>query len=1237
MRDLLTGLAIILVVALTTALVAPYLVDWNSQRGFLEARLSHALGQKVTIGGDIDLKLLPTPYLVLDQTVVGGDDASLRIGIRHLDLVLSPTPLLHGEFDIVQAQLREPTLRLTLGTDRSLPTLPAAPAYSADLRFDRIEVSDGTIAIADSQSGRTFVADHLDFVADAPSLSGPFKGSGTGGAAPARTRFRFATTEARDARSRLRLAIDETTTHPSLDLDGTLALARAGETTRPHFEGTAGTSGQLDTGSGSSAPWRLKGQIAADSDRIALSGGELRLGTDEAGVSLDASGLLAFGESVEGKLTLAADQIDIDRLAGPPGTTARPPPHLPDPAALRGLAAAAPFPVDVALDVKGATWAGETLANLAARTRFGVKGAAPSTLSLDAPGHAHVALDGALTGGDPTSFAGTFDISARDVPDALGWLSSVAPDLDLPGDVGFRTMRAQGTLTPRAGGLALERLRLTLDQSALTGTAELTPSAAGRAAKLTARLEAEALDIETLPSVAAIRRSARGLDLDVALEAKALKVSHVGVGTLDAGRLSVALTRSGDRIAVPRFEADNLGGATIRATASLDPRQAMLSARIDAGQLEAASDLLLRLAPGRFAEALHARAPALSPAKLRLEARADVDAKGGLGPRQFDVTGQVAATALDAHLTPGADGTVAFHASADAPEGGALLAQLGLQTLPLDLVGRSRVTLSAQGRPGQPFATTLDGLFGATHVVLDGSFDAFGAPRGGSGTVALKSADLGPILQSAAVAFPDMTGKLPVDLSAGLALAGETVALSDVKGTFAGLDVAGALKWQLNAAGATPALTGALDLDQLSLGALLGLALGPPAPRAADGRLSSEAFTTGLVDPPRAKVRLRAKSFALVAGQVAHDAALDLAVEPNAIGIDDLKAGLGRGSVSGRLMLRRDGPQAALEGRVGLDGVALDLPSVQGRLSGGLDLAGSGASASALVSSLAGTGQATVDGLRVSAADPAALPKLFAEVEDDDVAVDGESVVRAYDAAASAPLEAGRRTVKLALAAGQLRFDPESPPPDGAVASTMTAVLDLRRDALDVTATETLRDVPKEWTGPLPSLAVVWSGPLAAPARHVEAADFLNAVAARALARETARVETYEFDLRERAFFNARLQSEAVREEDRRRAEEDARRAEAARLAARKAAEKAAADKAAAERAAAERAAVDRAARERLSRSSGEAAGHRPEPPSALPFGTAPPPRTAPPPGDAGRFQPAAPGAVDDPSAAGRY
>ena len=58
MRNFLTFLAVALVALLTAALVAPMLVDWNSQRARLATALSHRLGTSVEIKGSIEARLL---------------------------------------------------------------------------------------------------------------------------------------------------------------------------------------------------------------------------------------------------------------------------------------------------------------------------------------------------------------------------------------------------------------------------------------------------------------------------------------------------------------------------------------------------------------------------------------------------------------------------------------------------------------------------------------------------------------------------------------------------------------------------------------------------------------------------------------------------------------------------------------------------------------------------------------------------------------------------------------------------------------------------------------------------------------------------------------------------------------------------------------------------------------------------------------------------------------------------
>ncbi|MCX8256029.1 MAG: hypothetical protein OTI36_18770, partial [Beijerinckiaceae bacterium] len=581
---------------------------------------------------------------------------------------------------------------------------------------------------------------------------------------------------------------------------------------------------------------------------------------------------------------------------------------------------------------------------------------------------------------------------------------------------------------------------------------------------------------------------------------------------------------------------------------------------------------------------------------------------------------------LRASLTPdaGAD-TVTLAGAAEAPDAATLLQQLGVATLPTDKLGAGRLALEAHGKADAPLDTKLTAALGATKVEVDGQFKLLAAPHGGSGTLTFDSPDLSPLLRVTALAFPDLTGTLPAKATSTLAYGMAGLALTNVQAELAGAQATGTLRLAPEG-GDTPSLTGALKLDKVSLASLLSIALGAEQPATAQSAWSSLAFGSGLADPPRTALQITTSALHLADGLDASDAAFDLALSPGVVALKNVAATLDGGRLTGSASLRRDGDHAGLEASLGLDGVALDLPAAKGRLTGKLDLAGSGTSALVLVSSLAGSGAATVADLAVAEADPAVLPKLFAEVEGDELSVDADTVARAYADAAKAPAALGTRAFDLSLAGGTLALIPKGAgEPSGSVSSDVDGSLDLRQPSLALRVTETLHALPKGWSGAPPKLVVAWTGPPRAPTRSVDVSAFINAVAARALARETARIEAYELDIRERAFFNARLQTERRRAQDKAKAEADAREAKARREAAAKAAQ----EKAAQEKAEQDRAAKQKEMEERAARVLRES--QPPPPPASLP----PQERQPRPPEPS--FTPQQPGAAGDPSAAGRY
>ncbi len=1163
MRDFLTGLAIILIVILTTALVAPYFVDWNGQRSFLEARLTRALGQKVTIGGAIDLKILPTPYLVLDLVVVGADDGQFKLGIHHLNLELAIGPLFQGEFDIVDARLDEPTVRLTLQPDRSLPLLPNAPAFQADVRFDTIQVSDGTLAIADPQSGRTALLEHIDFVAAAGSFAGPFKLNGEVGPDGERTRFTLATQAPSNQapsnqgpsnnETRLHLDIDRTETHPSLTLDGALDLGPPGALkVEPHFAGTMQTAGQIEQPSAAPISWTLQAPIVMDPREATFGKGELSLGGEESRLTLQATGHLALDPTSEATLSLSAKELDFDRLAPRPaeGETPQPPP-FPDPARLAQMLAALALPVPTAVQVKidSATYGGETLTALSGTTRLGQAGVAPLTLALSGPGGLHVAYDGTIESPPQLALDGAVSAGADDWPRAASWLQHVAPWLSasfpLPSEgLTLHAFDLRTRLKTSPDGVSLTAATLDLDGTNLHGDLALDRAAASRPAKLTAHLQATALDIGSLPSLTGLRTPTQNLDLDLSLTAARLRVGDVGGAPLTAGALHLAVTKAGSQIALRELSIQDFGGTHLDATGELGARDGRLALTLEAAHLEAAAALVKQIAPGVFAQALETRAAVLAPARLSLESQFAADAQGQLATTRFTAHGRLGDTILDASAAPDtidADSLV-LHTRLAAPDGGTLLAQLGFPALPMAVVGPGTLALSARGHRGAPLDTDLTAQTGTTRLALQGRFNLLSTAPSGAGTFNLSSEDVTPLLQTLAIAFPDLTGRLQTELHGTLKADAHHVELDDLAGQFAGLAATGHLAY---APGATPAsLTGQLAFEHLRLSDLLGLGLGPPQPASAALAWSRAPLGVGLISPPTSTIALSAQSFDLQPGLVAQNAHFDLALRPDTIAVTQASADLGGGRLSGHVTIHRDGSQASVDGSLTTDKVRLHTATFGGVLQGKLDLAGSGGSAFALVTSLAGTGDLTIDDLVIPQADPGALGKIVADIESDTLSVDETAVKRALADEMQAPLHAGSRHFALSLAAGVIHAAPPSgeTSPDPAI-TDIAADFDLPHETIRLDLTETLTSLPPNWTGPAPSLMLSLAGPLDAPSRTYDVSGFMDTLAQRALARETARIEAYELDIRERAFFNTRLRSEADREAEHQRALEDARRA----------------------------------------------------------------------------------------------
>jgi uncharacterized protein involved in outer membrane biogenesis len=212
------GIAIIL--ALVTALVGPLFVDWGSYRAEFQAEVGRLTGLEVRVTGPIDVRLLPTPTLTLQQIELGrpGDPAGTRAQALRIEFALGD--LVRGTWRAPDMTLQGP--ELTLSLDPSGRLAWSAPTIGLDpdaVSIEHLEIADGRATFSDAASGTKLVLDKLDFTGQVRSLLGPVKGEGSFAIEGQHYPFRLAVSRpADDGSVKIRLNVDPIDRPRTIDL-----------------------------------------------------------------------------------------------------------------------------------------------------------------------------------------------------------------------------------------------------------------------------------------------------------------------------------------------------------------------------------------------------------------------------------------------------------------------------------------------------------------------------------------------------------------------------------------------------------------------------------------------------------------------------------------------------------------------------------------------------------------------------------------------------------------------------------------------------------------------------------------------------------------------------------------------------------------------------------------------------------------------------------------------------------
>lgn len=497
MRKLLIAVLAVLGVLLAAVLVLPAVIDWNSHKDAIAARISAATGRAVALDGDISLSLFPSPKVsVAGARLANPPGFALpnMAVLKRLDLTVALMPLLGGRVQVESMTFVEPLFVFETGvgggfnwefggavspTDQ--PQDASGGSFTPVVSFDEVSIEKGTILYRDDRTGKEERAVGLDARVVAASLAGPFQVNGSFRLRGVAVRGEVTTgrfTEGAAVPVRAALVFPETDT--ALRFAGIAAAAPGGGTRaqgdlRAEGGNLATALAPLGLGAGVSErltqAFSLRAAVEGTGDALAFNSLDLQFG------DMRASGTarLETGERPRAKLALTLNRLDLDAwLAGPaapaaaqPAPRGRPAPPPETAGAAGGFALPKDLVAAVDIVAEAVTFNGALIrqARLEASLTDG-------TVSIERvaallPGGSDVVAGGTLsaTGGEPVLDL-RMEANADNLRGVLEWLKQDVKDV--PPDR-LRKASFSGRIQGRPGRVEVTGIDLRVDTSRITG------------------------------------------------------------------------------------------------------------------------------------------------------------------------------------------------------------------------------------------------------------------------------------------------------------------------------------------------------------------------------------------------------------------------------------------------------------------------------------------------------------------------------------------------------------------------------------------------------------------------------------------------------------------------------------------------------------------------------------------------------------------------------------------------
>ncbi|MBP1853521.1 AsmA family protein [Rhizobium halophytocola] len=1129
----------LVVVALFAALLAPLFLDWTNFRSNFEMQASRILGKKVTVNGEVEARILPFPSVTLHDVVVGPDEnGETLVHIARFSMDAELAPFLSGEARIFSMHIDQPKIHVRLLENGQVNWLrgsrPSIPARQVVL--ENVEISNGSIAFIDDQTGRTREITGLDADLSAKSLAGPWSASGHAVLDGEASKFGLSTLAPDPATGdiplHVRLFPDD---RPfDVDLDGDLKSEEGRPSYVGKFAGEWRSEPATDKTVKPATGPKVRGEFELTNDRVRIPTYQLDLGDADNPYAVTGEATLDTGAKPEFLLTADGQQIDVNRIGngGQQGKTGRNGGSSARERLMQLLSRAAEIPIPT---VPGhatlrlpAIVAGDTVVrNLQLDVRPDGSGWQIDKAVAVLPGRTQLEASGKLALGARPSFQGNLLVASRQPSGLSTWLAgNVDPAIRQLASLGFS---ARVDLRPELQ--RLDDLELAIGDADLKGRMERQSPATGQP-NLSFDLTGNALDLDALQAVYSLVAGENNADSFFAHQIAArLKVGNFKALGIEAHDVDTVFSLGGDGLNIDRLQVGDLAGARISGNGQVTGSLFDYRGR---------GDLSLHAAdPSAFFAMLKDHLPA-HPALTRLAenaswfVHADLDAglnfEGGkAGSLTVNLGGTVNGSRVtgryraDDLLALTSDTLSNLDLTLQNPDSTVLLGQLGLRPLPLPGDGSGRLTLKAN-------AAGSDITDGSLDFYTDGGtrFDVKGAVSlasdsflAGTGDVTLESPDLDPYLVMNGIALPPSLDGLPVKGHAKLALKDNALSIDDLLVTADGNSVSGKLGVALG--GLLPTVTGSLKASDVDLEWLVRNAFGTLRdPKS--GTFSKAAFGQPSFAGTAVTVQFTSDRFTPGLLGAIGNASGTLTAKDGSLAIEDLSGDWLGGKMKGRVSLTNVQSNGFLQSKIDLTNGALAdaLPLRDGRppASGRFDLTligeSSGTSVNDLIYGINGSGKLSFKDLAVNRFNLGLLPKLLQQTDARGGTISAETVEPDVERMlASGDTWLGNVTVPFNLTDGVFRMQDVAAKTKGA-GIRADGQLALRGAKLDAAVDVSLDPGDDALQGADPSFRLSLAGPVTDPKPTLDVSSLSNYLSLRAYERERRRVETLQSNLLEK-------------------------------------------------------------------------------------------------------------------------